>query len=181
MKTAGKTGFKFTWTPIAGAEGYDVFLNKCGEKKYDLVATAAGSAKNIKVKKLDRYTAYAGYVKAWQTVNGQKTYITAASPLMHAITGGNTNKYTNPKKITVKKARFTLEPGKTAKIKASVKKLKNSKKLLDHEAKVRYYSSNPAVATVNAKGKITAVAAGTCKIYVIAVNGLRKAVTVKVK
>lgn len=181
MKTAGKTGFKFTWTPIAGAEGYDVFLCNCGEKDYDVVATADGSAKSITVPNLKKYTAYKGYVRAWQTVNGQKTYITAASPLMHAITGGNTNKYTNPKKITVKKARFTLKPGKTAKIKASVKKLENSKKLLDHEQRVRYYSSNPAVATVNAKGKITAVAAGTCKIYVIAVNGLRKAVTVKVK
>lgn len=181
MKTAGKTGFKFTWTPIAGAEGYDVFLGDCGDKSCDVVATAAGSARSITVRRLKKYTAYKGYVRAWQMVNGQKTYITAASPLMHAITGGNTNKYTNPKKITVKKARFTLKPGKTAKIKASVKKLENSKKLLDHEQRVRYYSSNPAVATVNAKGKITAVAAGTCKIYVIAVNGLRKAVTVKVK
>ena len=50
-----------------------------------------------------------------------------------------------------------------------------------HDAKVRYLSSDPKIATVSAKGKIKAKAKGTCKIYVHAVNGAYKTVKVTVK
>ena len=64
-----------------------------------------------------------------------------------------------------------------------MKKLKAGKKLLPryHDAKVRYLSSDPKIATVSAKGKIKAKAKGTCKIYVYAVNGAYKTVKVTVK
>lgn len=93
---------------------------------------------------------------------------------MHTITGGETNKYVNLKKVTVKRTKVKLTMGKTSKIKASVKKTNNSHKLMNHESKLRYYSSDPAVATAKAKGKITAVGAGSCKIYAVAVNGARR-------
>ena len=64
-----------------------------------------------------------------------------------------------------------------------MKKLKVGKKLLPryHDAKVRYLSSDPKIATVSAKGKIKAKAKGTCKIYVCAVNGVSKTIKVTVK
>jgi uncharacterized protein YjdB len=42
-------------------------------------------------------------------------------------------------------------------------------------------TSNSKVATVSKSGKITAKGKGTCKIYVVAVNGVRKTVSVTVK
>ena len=83
----------------------------------------------------------------------------------------------------MKKAKVTLKTNKTFKIHASVKKLNKHKKLLSkkHAPKLRYYSTNKKVATVNAKGKIKAVSKGKCKIYVVAVNGAKKAVKVTVK
>ena len=46
---------------------------------------------------------------------------------------------------------------------------------------LRYVSSNKKIATVSKSGKITAKSKGSCKVYVIAVNGARKAVRVTVK
>ena len=103
--------------------------------------------------------------------------------MMHAYTNGGNKKFTNPKKVTLKKASVSLNKGKTFTIKGSVSKIKSSKKLIgtDHTAKLRYVSSNKNVATVTKGGKITAKAAGKCKVYAIAANGIRSAVTVTVK
>ena len=54
-------------------------------------------------------------------------------------------------------------------------------KLVDHVAKVRFYSTNANVATVDANGKVKAIAKGSCTIYAIANNGVRASVKVKVK
>ena len=46
---------------------------------------------------------------------------------------------------------------------------------------IRYESSNKKVAKVSAKGTITAVKKGSCKVYVYAQNGVMKTVSVTVK
>ena len=51
----------------------------------------------------------------------------------------------------------------------------------DHAPKLRYISSDPGIAAVSRSGRITAKAKGSCRIYVITVNGLRKTVQVTVK
>ena len=70
--------------------------------------------------------------------------------------------------------------GKTFKLGA--KAVKQSVKLTvkDHRG-LRYVSTNTKVATVTSKGKIKATGIGTCKIYVVAVNGIWKTITVTVK
>lgn len=65
-------------------------------------------------------------------------------------------------KLSTKKK--TLKKGKTYTLKATVKPS-------DMYVKVTYKSSNPKVATVNSKGKITAKKKGTAKITVIAKDG----------
>ncbi len=50
-----------------------------------------------------------------------------------------------------------------------------------HAPTLRYLSSNKKIATVSRSGKITAKSKGNCKVYVIAVNGASKAVSVTVK
>ncbi|MBQ1407663.1 MAG: Ig-like domain-containing protein [Eubacterium sp.] len=188
MVSKGSTSLALSWNKVDGAEGYDVFLAKCGKndsktKSLKLVKTVKGS-KTLKwtKKKLKKKTAYKAVVKAYITENGSKKYV-VTSPMVHAYTSGGTNKYTNAKSITVKKGSVALKAGKTHKIKATVNLLKKGKKLMpkDHAASLRYLSSDAKIATISKSGKITAKSKGSCKIYVIAVNGARKAITVTVK
>ena len=105
------------------------------------------------------------------------------SPTVHAYTSGYTKRFTNPKKVIVKQPSVSLKAGKTYQIKAKVKKLKKNRKLMPsgHEPKLRYISSNGRIAAVSRSRQIHAKPKGTCNIYVIAVNGARKAVTVTVR
>ena len=91
------------------------------------------------------------------------------------------DKKTNARKVTVKKPKVVLKPKKTSVIKASIQKENQKKNLLQHAVKFRYYTDDYRVATVNKKGKIKAVAAGKCNIYVIANNGVYKKIKVTVK
>ena len=54
-------------------------------------------------------------------------------------------------------------------------------KLVDHVAKVRFYSTDANVATVDANGRVKAVGKGSCMIYAIANNGVRSKAKVNVK
>ncbi|MBO4863740.1 MAG: Ig-like domain-containing protein [Eubacterium sp.] len=175
-----------SWNKIDGAEGYDIFFAKCNGKDnstLEKVATISGnSAFKWEKKGLKKKVSYKAYVKAWFTKDGEKTYA-CTSPTVHAFTSGCSKNYTNPKSVKVKKAKVSIKKGKTFKIKASVKKLKKNKKLMPstHEPKLRYISSDMSVATVSRSGKIKGMSAGTCTIYVMAANGVRKAVKVTVK
>ncbi len=180
----GKSSLIISWTKVNNVDGYDVFFAKCGEdNKVKLAKTIKGN-KTFKwtKKSLKKKTGYKAIVKAWVKKNGKKTYV-KASPRLHAYTSGGTKKFTNPKKVTVNKTSVSLKSGKTYKIKASVTKLQKGKTLIPkgHDPKLRYISSNKKIATVSKSGKITAKSKGNCKIYVIAVNGARKAIKITVK
>ena len=90
---------------------------------------------------------------------------------------------TRSEETTVKKSRAVIKAGQTYKIKASVRKMKKRKKLVGKglTPKLRYVSSDTSVAEVSRSGRVTAKNAGTCMIYVCAVNGVRKGVAVTVK
>ena len=89
--------------------------------------------------------------------------------------------YTNPRALKLRTSSITLSKGRSKTVKATVLKVRSGKKLLNHVNKLRFISSEPRVATVTANGKVTAKSKGKCKIYVLAVNGVRKAVKVTVK
>ena len=187
MKSKGKTSLVITWTEVPEAEGYEVWFVKCDHKKSSNVCkkiktVEAGKTLKVTKKKLKKRTAYKAFVAAYKTVDGQKVY-TDTSLTVHAYTSGGDKKYTNPNEVTVKKSKYTLAAGNTAKIKASVTGKDAKKKLIptSHSAKVRYMTTDPAVATVSRKGRIKAKAAGSCRICVIAASGIRKSVRVKVK
>ena len=55
-----------------------------------------------------------------------------------------------------------------------------SRKPIAKPKKLRYYSTDKAVATVSSKGKVKAVGAGVAVIYVISGNGAFQTVTVTV-
>ena len=183
LTAKGKKNLVLTWNQVKGADGYDVFFNNCGKKKFKLVKTFKGSKTTSWTKKgLKKKSPYMAYVKAFVMKDGKKSYV-LTSPTVHAYTSGSTKGYTNPKSVTVKKTSVPLKTGKTYTIKASVKKLKKGKALMPsgHAPKLRYLSSNNKVASVNKSGKITAKGKGTCKVYVFTVNGASKAIKVTVK
>ena len=183
MTAKGKNSLILTWSKVKGAEGYDIFFIKCGKQFLKKVKTIKGN-KTFKWTKTSLKTkkAYKAVVKAYITKNGKKTYVRTC-PMVHAYTSGGTSKYTNSKGVTVKKTSVSLKSGKTYKLKANVTKLQKGKKLMPtvHAPKLRYVSSNKKIATVSRSGKITAKSKGSCKVYVIAVNGASKAVSVTVK
>ena len=102
------------------------------------------------------------------------------SPVVYSIAGKAFKGKTEAKKVTVKKRKLTVKVNKAKKIKKVNVKAKGGK-LLKYAKKVRYISADPAIATVTAKGKVKGLAAGTTKIWLLAVNGVRKAVKVTVK
>jgi len=74
-----------------------------------------------------------------------------------------------------------LKVGQKQKIEATVVMENPKKQGLVHAKTLRYASGNPRVATVSSKGKITAVAPGTCYVYVYAENGVSRKIKVKVR
>lgn len=183
LRSKGKKTLVITWNKIKGAKGYDVFFIKCGKKAPVKVRSFKGNKTFRWTKKgLKKKTPYKAVVRAYVLKKGKKTYI-RTSPMVHAYTSGGTDKRTNAKSVTVNKKAVSLKAGKTFRIKAAVSKLRKGKKLMasEHAPKLRYLSSNKKIVTVSKSGKITAKAKGSCKIYAIAVNGVRAAVTVRVR
>lgn len=185
LKAKGKKSMNISWTQVRNADGYDIFISKCNtkKKKYKpvLVKSVSSAQLSWKKKGLKRRTAYKAYVQAYVMEGGEKVYV-AKSPVVHAYTGGGSKKYTNSKAVKLGTSSVTLAAGSTAGIKASVVKQKKGKKLIssNHTSKLRYLSSNNAVATVNTAGVITAASPGSCTIYVLAPNGSYKKVAVSV-
>ena len=187
MTSKGKNSLVITWSKMKGASGYEIYFTKCDHKSKNNICkkiktVKAGKTLKCIKKGLKGKTSYKAFVIAYKVINGEKVYMDT-SLAVHAFTSGGNKVYTNASKMKVKKARLTLNKGKTSKIKATVTKQKKSRKmkLSNHAAKLRYISSNKKVAVVNSKGKITAKSKGKCKIYVITVNGVRKTVSVTVK
>ena len=187
MKSKGKTSLVITWTKMKDAAGYEIYFARCNHKNKKNVCKKIGdveAGKRLKYtkKKLKKQASYKAFVIAYTLVDGVKVY-KDTSLTMHAYTSGRNKKYTNPAKVTVKKSKYTLDAGQTVKIKGKVTKPKKNKKLKisNHAPLLRYISSMKDVATVNKNGKIKARKKGSCKIYVIAVNGIRKTISVTVK
>lgn len=183
LKAKDKTSLVLSWNKIKKADGYDIFFIKCAKGSLKKVKTIKNNSTTTWTKKgLKKNAAYKARVKAYVIKSGKKTYI-KTSPVVHAYTSGGTKKYTNAKSVTVSKTSITLKKGKTYTIKATVNKLQKGKKLMgtSHAPKLRYKSTSTKVARVSKTGKITAKGKGTCYIYVYAVNGVSKKITLTVK
>ena len=73
-----------------------------------------------------------------------------------------------------------LKKGKKLKLKTALTPVSKKLKVRRHVG-VRYESSNPGVATVTSKGRITARGKGKCNIYVYAQNGAYKIVKTTIR
>ncbi|MCM1159342.1 MAG: Ig-like domain-containing protein, partial [Clostridium sp.] len=189
-QTAVRTGKKLTltWGRIRGADGYYVYVQYCGKKftSKSRIDVKGGKTTKLAVtkiggKKLNGKKNIKFYVAAYKK-SGKKKEIIGKTFTFYMVSRSHP-KYTDVKKIKVKKSRYSLKKGQTAQIKASVSLTNPKKKELgsSNAKRLRYISSNKKVATVSGNGKICARRAGTCTIYVIAANGKRKKIKVTVK
>ena len=175
------TKAKITWNKVTGAQRYLVYFGTCGKHTIKKAATTTGTS-YIKTK-LVKGKYYRAKVYAQRKIGGKWTTISQGFDT-HFVSGNLTKnkKITNTKSLSVTQTAVTLKAGKTSAIKAKATGVKAKKTILakSHCALYRYLSTNTDVATVSSKGVITAKAKGTCNVYVIAPNGVSKAVKVTV-
>ncbi len=181
---SGQKAIRISWNKVSGADRYVIYMTRCDTGKEKRVTkkvkVISGNRTSWKKTRLKKKTAYKFKVVAQKKQNGK--YVTlATSKLGHVITGNVWKTCTNPKKLKLKKSSFSMTKGKKVTIRATVTKAKAGKKLLTHAKRLRFTSDNPAVASVNAKGVVTAKGKGSCRIYVQAVSGLWKTVKVTVR
>lgn len=168
--SSGKTSQKLKWNAIPDAEYYKVYAADCGETVYKCVGTTKGTSFSRTKLKKGRYYKY--YVVAINKDDSKEVSI-EKSMSVHSTTTGRSKK--NPTKITAKNTSVKLK--KSASIKASV----SDKKVARHVARIRYFSTNPSIATVSSSGKVTGKKKGTCYVYAIAQDGRYKKVKITVK
>lgn len=176
------------WGKVNKADGYDIYAQECyvNFNSKSLVKSVKGASatrvtiSSINGKSLAKLDTIKLRVKAYKLVNGKKKYIDN-SVMLHIVT--NSSKYTNIKKVLLPRKSYVLGVKQTIKLKPGYTKADASKKVLDgtHGARYLYACTNKNVATVDAKGRIKAKAAGKCTVYVIAVNGTTQAVQIIVK
>ena len=182
--TTNKGKITLSWKKVPKAEKYEIYATYCGlENTCKKIKTVKGDVTKYSIttlggKKLNQKKCVKAYVVAYKKENGKFVRITR-TPTIHMA--GAKTKYSNVKKITLKKKSFKLKLNKTAKIKANIILFNKNKKALDHIEKLRYVSSNTAVVKVDKNGKMTAVGKGKATVYVYAINGRARAVNITVK
>lgn len=175
-----KTSITLKWKKVDGADGYIIYGNRCNHKKktynYKYITTIKkASTTKWTAKKLQKNRYYKFYIAAYKNVNGEKEII-CTSKTIHATTVSS--EFGVAQSIKLNKKKTTLAVGKTFKIKAKEKN--KSRRIASHRA-ICYESSDTNIATVDKNGKVKAVGAGTCKIWIYAQNGLYTVFTVTVK
>jgi len=156
-----------TWKKLKGAKGYHVYKYNPTSKTYKKVKTCKGKNTNYYIdKNLEKGKAYKYKVQPYTHEKG-KTVLLKRSYSVKAIVGsdtkGNASKVVLNKKGTVKK-----KVGKTLKLKATVSV--NAGKTL-YSNKVRWYSSNKKIATVDKNGKLKFEKKGSCYVWAKTHNG----------
>ena len=183
IKVVGTDGdtLELNWTKVDGATGYDVYFANGTSAYFDLYKSVSGSETKVEITGLTKGNRYKACVKAWKKNGDSASYIGNTSPVVYVIAGGYNSTHCNAKSVQVEKSSVSLKRGETFRIKASATGVKAGLMLLNLENQLRYYSSDRNVATVSASGKIRATGVGTCRIYILANNGIRTSVKVTVK
>ena len=171
VKKTTKKSVKLVWKKMSGATKYVIYGAKCGTsyKKIKEVSKKTFTANKLKKGKYYKYLVVA---------QNDKGEVLATSKLIHVATKGG--KVGNCKSLKLNKTKVKLLLGKKFKIK--VKQIADSKNVkIKKHRKVSFESSNPEIATVSKRGKITALKRGKCTIYAYAQNGVYKKVKVTIK
>ena len=171
---------KLSWNRVKGADGYEVYGNRCNTKKwiyeYKLKKNIKnGDKKSYIDRKCKKGTYFKYIVRAYKIIDRKKVTI-AASKTIHVTTKGGKNG--NAKSVKVNKNKITLKAGKTWRIKA--KEIKESKPLRHHR-EVSYESSHPKALSVSKKGVIKVKKKGKYTVFAYAQSGVYRKVQITVK
>ena len=181
---AGKTykkRIRLKWKAVPGATGYMIYggERKAAMQRLETIkggGTVSYSHKNLKSNKYYRYV-----VVAYQDVGSdvEDLRVLSCSPVIIAATLGG--KFRNTQAVTFPSKKITLKKGKKQKLGAALVSKASVGKKYRTFLKMRYESSNPAVATVGRKGRIKAVNKGTCYVFAYAQDGIFKRIKVTVQ
>lgn len=156
---------KLEWKKVDSVAKYEVYRKKKG--KYIKIATV--NHNYYTDKHLKKNKEYYYRIKSVKVVSG-KTYISNFSHYVSCYTYSKNNKYTNLKSIKFYANAKKLTEGNKLQLLYVKFKQKSNKKLKNKELK--WWSSDPRIATVNGKGKVTAKSYGKVTIYVRGHNGV---------
>ena len=175
-----QNNIKLSWNRVKGADGYEIYGNRCNTKKwiyeYKRMKTITNPNKKSFIdRKCKKGTYYKYIVRAYKIIDGKKVTI-AASKTIHVTTTGGKNG--NAKSVRVNKKKLSLKQGKKYRIRA--KEIKDVKPLRHHR-EVSYESDVPNIATVTKRGVVKAKKKGKCIVYAYAQNGKYRKIKVKVK
>ena len=175
-----QNNIKLSWNRVKGADGYEIYGNRCNTKKwiyeYKRMKTITNPNKKSFIdRKCKKGTYYKYIVRAYKIIDGKKVTI-AASKTIHVTTTGGKNG--NAKSVRVNKKKLSLKQGKKYRIRA--KEIKDVKPLRHHR-EVSYESAAPKIATVTKRGVVKAKKKGKCIVYAYAQNGKYRKIKVKVK
>ena len=171
LKKVTASSIKVVWKKVPGAKKYVVYANACGKKNKlkKVKTTSAGSytLKKVNRKKLKKGTYYKVMVVALDESN---KVVTSSKMVYVATKGGKNGNYTRV--TTKKKAKaVSVKTGKTYRLKAKTTAPVDGLKVKKYRG-IKFETSNPAVATVSAKGVIRAKKKGTCYVYAYAQSGV---------
>ena len=186
-KTVGENQIELKWSKMKNIDGYDVFFVECSKEtctEDHLAATLGPDQNSITFEGLRPNKPYKMIVKAFVIDRkDKKTKTYYGDPYkLHIITGGHTYKETNAIAVKAEKTEITVKAGKTKKLKYTLTpEAEGYSEFLSHAGgPVFFTSSNPSVATVNKKGKVTGIKPGKCEIEIRTHTGAYTRVTVVV-
>ncbi len=165
-----KTGFNFTWANLA-LSPKTLEMEKGDIKVVSAQITASGdikakwSSSNPEVAEVDSD----GYVKG-RSVSTEPVVITAEFEFLGKTYTDTCEVYVKVPvtKVKISDTNLTMTVGETKTLEASVKPKDATIK------DVLWYTNNPLIATVDANGKVTAIAEGETEIYILSKDGYYK-------
>ena len=163
------------WDRVPGAKGYVVYKKKGGKyKKEDISHSRVWIERNAEPGRK-----YAYKVRAYKVVKKKKVYSKYSYPVS-AITYNKKGKVGNVTKLKIYTPEgktilgLGMKQEKDEQLYYDISAKRKGKKRKPLSKKVRWYSTDTTIATINQKREITAKRkAGTCYVYAVAHNGLR--------
>lgn len=148
-KSAGGKNITITWSASKGASSYEIYRSTSAKSGYSQVGTTTSLSFNNN--KLKDGTTY--YYRVYAIAGKIKSDYKQVS-------------YVNPGKVYMSSSTLSMESGETEKLTVSF----NPSSVSD--GTVTWASANKKIATVSAKGIITALSAGVTTVTATTINGL---------